>query len=324
MFGPNGVTYSRQQQAAMIEKILVNASGVDVQATTPTVPSDALMGQMVEQTLNSPDGIRKLAFAMHPVLKRRLDYHAIGRNNVLLVDEIAPGDVPYYDLDIPEFGASFMAGRGQPVMHQANVKRVYFPTSAVAAIQQVPYEDITIRRYALFDRAKERVAIAIAITEDDAILGTGGVVETAAENGPNAPAIGAPSLSRNVLAELWGKLTGKQLQVGAYIMHPLQYKEILKWSSNETDQVTMNRIVEHGLIGGYYGVPLLISTRVTPNKVFAITTPDKLGRLPERKAVEVKIFDNVPNLRWDMLGWEQIGVGIFNNAGAAEAVVPVV
>lgn len=295
--------------------------GFDITAGSATVPTNALAGQVIEALLQTPDGMRRLAFAMHPVLKQRLDYHAIGRNNVLIVDDIPTGDVPFYDLDIPEFGAVFLAGRGEPISVQANVRRIQFPTSAVAALQSVPYEDITIRRFPLFDRAKERVAIAIAITEDDAIIGVGGVVETAAAVGPNS-IVSATSLTRNVLAELWKRITRNQLQVGAYIMHPVQYAEILKWSANELDQVTLNRQIETGLIGGYYGVPLLVSNRVNEGKIFAITTPDKLGRLPERKTVEVKIFDHINRLRYDILGWEQIGLGIYNTAGVAEANIP--
>jgi len=307
------------QASARADALMVEAAG------SQTVPENATMGEWIDGVVNSPDGLRKLAFAMHPVLKNRLDYHAIGRNNVLVVDEITTGDVPYYDLDVPEFGAVWIAGRGEPVAVQANVRRVNFPTSAVAALQGVPYEDITIRRFSLFDRAKERVAIAIAITEDDAIIGVGGIVETAAAASAAAginSIVSSPNLNRNVLAELWKRITRNQLQVGSYIMSPVQYAEILKWSANELDQVTLNKQIETGHIGGYYGVPLLVSNRVNEGKVFAVTTPDKFGRLPERKTVEVKVFDNPTKLRYDLLAWEQVGFGVFNTAGVAQADIP--
>jgi hypothetical protein len=324
---PFGVRSASQTDGGFADALTITAAqegGLDVTAASSTVPTDAAQASMIiEGLLHTPDGLRKLAFAMHPVLKNRLDYHAVGRNNVLVVDEIPTGDVPFYDLDIPEFGAVFLAGRGEPIAVQANVRRIQFPTSAVAALQGVPYEDITIRRYALFDRAKERVAIAIAITEDDAIIGVGGIVETSAAVGPNS-IVNAPALTRNVLAELWKRITRNQLQVGAYIMHPTQYSEILKWSTSELDQVTLNRQIETGMLGGLFGVPLIVSNRVNEGKVFALTTPDKFGRMPERKAVEVKIFDHINRMRYDILGWEQIGLGAFNTAGVAEADIPVV
>jgi hypothetical protein len=311
------------QPQSMVVQATEQADVLQVTAESSTVPTNALASQIIDSMIHTPDGLRKLAFAMHPVLKQRLDYHAIARNNVLVVDEIPTGDVPFYDLDIPEFGAVFLAGRGEPISVQANVKRIQFPTSAVAALQGVPYEDITIRRYPMFDRSKERVAIAIAITEDDAIIGVGGIIETAAAVGPNTPVV-APSLTRNVLAELWKRIQRNQLAVGAYIMHPTQYAEMLKWSANELDQVTLNRQIETGWLGGYYGVPLLLSNRVNEGKIFATTTPDKLGRLPERKAVEAKVFDHAPKLRFEILGWEQIGIGVYNTPGVAEADVPAV
>ncbi len=46
-----------------------------------------------------------------------------------------------------------------------------------------------------------------------------------------------------------------------------------------------------------------------------MTTPDKLGRLPERKAVEVAIWDNAPELQYDIIPYEIIGMGIYNCAG---------
>ena len=300
-----------------------NVYGIDIQATSPSVPTTALreVEARFDAELARPDGLRRIAFALHPVLKRRLDYHAIGRNNVLVVDEITTGDVPFYDVDLPEFGAVFLAGRGEPTRVLSNVRRIQFPTSAVAAVQQGAYEDISIRPYPVFDRAQERTASSIAIGEDDAIIGLNGVVDTATNVGPNT-VVAAGSLSRPVIAELAKRILNNQLAFATLLMHPVQYAEIFKWSSNELDQVTLNKVVETGMVGSYLGARLLISTRVDRDRVYALTTADKLGRLPERKAVEVKIFDNVPHLRYDILAWEQIGLGIFNTAGVARADIP--
>ena len=321
MFSVSAAHVSKKQRDAFIDALMKQGSDeISVEATSPSAPTTALLEQKLDQELARPDGLRRIAFAMHPVLKRRLDYHAIGRNNVLVVDEIATGDVPFYDVDLPEFGAVFLAGRGEPVRQFSNVKRIQFPTSPLSAVQQVAYDEIQVRRYPVFDRAKERVAIAIAIGEDDAILGEDGVMDTAAAVGPNGTVSGS-SMNRYVLAELGKRIMNNQLQVAAFLMHPVQYAEIWKWSANELDQVTLNKVVETGMVGGYYGAKLLVSTRCRRDRVYALTTADKLGRMPERKAVEVKIFDNVPHMRYDILAWEQIGVGIFNTSGVAQAAI---
>jgi hypothetical protein len=316
---------NKLQREEFIERLYAAFSGGDsdaisVQATSPSVPPNALkeLETMFEQELARPDGLRRIAFAMHPVLKRRLDYQAIGRNNILVVDELTTGDVPFYDVDIPEIGAIFVATQGEPPHQMAGPERIQFPTSNLAIIESVHYDQIQIRRYPLFDRAKERAAIAIAIGEDDAILGETGVMHTATTVGPNSVVV-ANNLSRFVLAEVGKRIVNQQLVFTTIVMHPIQYAEIWKWSANELDQVHLNRVVETGWMGGYLGAKLLVSTRCKRDSVYGLTSAEKVGHLPERKAVEVKVFDNVPRMRYDILAWEQIGVGIHNTGGVARA-----
>lgn len=314
---------NQKQRNEFIDTLIATSQGLDVKGTSMSVSVPAIntaeqLDAHITAELARPDGLRRIAFAMHPVLKRRLDYQAIGRNNILLVDELTPGDVPFYDIDLPEVGAVFVARNGQPIRQSTDVERIQFPTSNLPIVESVHYEELTIRRYPVFDRAKERAAIAIARSEDDAILSVNGVVHAATVVGPNT-VVGANSLSRYVIAELGKRIVNQQLPFAAILMHPVQYAEIWKWSSAELDQVTLNRIVETGMVGTYLGARLLISTRCKKDSVYALTTADKLGRLPERKSVEVKVFDNVPIQRYDILAWEQVGFGIFNTAGVARA-----
>jgi len=292
------------------------------QASSPTAPINALTAEAFEREFHRPDGFRRVAFAMHDVLKNRLDYQAIGRNNILVVDELTTGDVPFYDLDISEFRAVFAAGQGKPEQTKATSRRIQFPTGKLQIVHKVDYEDIAIKRFPIFDRAKERVAISVAIAEDDAIFGAGGVIPLASSVSANTP-VNATSLSRPVVAELNKRILNQQLMPVTMLMHPVQYAEIQKFSSNELDQVTFNRVTETGGIGHFLGLRLLLSNRMERNKVFVTTTPDKLGRLPERKAVEVKVFDNVPTTEYFFLAWEQVGFGVYNTNGVAVANIPV-
>jgi len=261
--------------------------------------------------LQGPNGLKRVAFAMQQPLKNRLDYVAVGRK-VLLVDELPQGELPVYDLDIPEFGAVKVAARGTAPVHQANIKRVEFPTFPISVDHTIKWEEIQIRRYPAFDRAKERVAISMAIAEDKEIFE---LLKAASDVSPNTPVSVASPLTRTVFADLYGTIAANQLIPGAFLMNPLRFSDILKWDSTDLDQVSLNVLLETGQYGVLYGTRLIVSTKLPSNVVYCVTTPDKLGRLPERKAVEIKIFDNIPQNQYDIVGWEIIGMGIHNTAG---------
>lgn len=278
----------------------------------PSVPQQQMEDAM-SQILSGPNGFRRLAYSMQLPLKTRLDYVSVDRK-VLLVDEMPQGDFPIYDVDIPEFGAVKLAALGSPTTFETNVRRVQFPTFVLGIDEVVKYEDIQVRRYPVFDRAKERVAIAMAIAEDDEFYR---VLQAAAAVSPNT-LYTSSAVTKTVLADMVGELTKNQLVAATVLMNPKQYADLLKFPSNDIDQVTLNTVVETGMFGSIFGLKLIVSTRNPLGKVFMVTTPDKLGRLPERKKVEVKIFDNVPQGQYDIYGWEQIGMGIHNTAGVVE------
>lgn len=67
-----------------------------------------------------------------------------------------------------------------------------------------------------------------------------------------------------------------------------------------------------------------VNTKVARNKIFFyIPKSQKLGKLPQRKAVEVKVFNNISKMEYDILGWEQMGMGVFNTAGVSSYTPPI-
>ena len=256
---------------------------------------------------------RLVEIASHPKGINKM-YVAVGRNRIFLVDEVPQGDVPFYDLDIPEFGAVAIGARGEPPHFMANIKRVQFPTFPITIDHEMKWEEIQVRRYPAFDRAKERVAIAMAIAEDDLIFST---LATAAVNGPNT-SFTASSVTRYALADAFKQILTNQLIIGGVAMNPAQYADILKWNTADLDQVSVNQIIETGLFGSIFGAKMIVSTRCPVGKVFVFSTPDKNGRLPERKGVEVKVFDNIPKAQYDVVGFEQIGIGCHNTSAITQ------
>lgn len=267
-----------------------------------------------------PNGLKRVAYAMQAPLKELLDYHGLGRR-LLKVDPVPQGEFPIYDKDIAEFASVRVANFGTPPMVETRVKRVQFPTMQLARNARVAYEDIQVRRYPIFDRAKERVAISMAIAEDREVFN---LLDVAATVGPNATVkmAAGPFLSRSVFAEAWGTLAANQLQPAQVVMHPKRYADLLKYTQDELDQVTLNTTTETGSIGVFMGLQLLVSTKLPdPDKAFLTSTPDKLGRIPLRKELEVKVFDNAPKTSFNIIGWEVIGFGV-HNSGALIRIEP--
>ena len=259
-----------------------------------------------------PNGLKRVAFAMQKPLKLKLDYVAVGRK-ILLPDELPQGEVPLYDKDIPEFPAVRVGAHGTPPeVHASNkIKRIQFPTFPISINENIKWEELQVRRYPAFDRAKERAAIAGAVAED---LNVFNLLSKAADVGPNDD-IAANYLSRSVIADAKGVIAQNQLIAGAIVINPKQYAEIEKWGSDELDQVTLNTITETGMIGSILGIKLIVSTKMPADTAYVVTTPDKLGRMPIRKSAEVHVFNNIPKTQFDIVNWEQLGFGIHNTHG---------
>jgi len=182
-------------------------------------------------------------------------------------------------------------------------------------------------------RAKERTAIAMAIAEDDEIFK---VVDAAANLPPESADVtaashGAIPVTKAMLADMYGRLAGRQLVPSTYLLHPVRYADILKLNSDTLDQVSLNVILETGQFGVFFGTRMIVTVRMAnlakhtytneylgQNYIYLLTTADKLGRIPERKAVEVKIFDNVKEAQYDVVAWEQIGIGVHNPSGVTK------
>lgn len=306
---------------------LVRKASANVVTASEQEAINAKREQTFNMYWNSPEGVKRIAFAMSGPLKTRLDYVGIGRK-LLMVDTIPAGEIPFYDLDMPEFGAVKIAARGQaPVFEQA-IKRITVPTFEVTVNEVIKKMELSVRRYDVFNRAKERAAISMAIAEDDLVFE---LVKTAAVTGNKTmEEYGGGTVgyvTKADFAEMYGKISERQLITKTYLMGPRVQADILKWNADELDQVSLNIQLETGNFGSIFGVRTVVATRLdqTLKKVdssldgkkpiFALTSPDKLGRMPERKAVEVSIFDNIPKLEFSIVGYEIIGMSIYNCGG---------
>lgn len=270
--------------------------------------------QMFDVIWSQPNRLMKVAQVLQRPLKERVDYYGRGRN-ILLPVEVAVGELPYADKDIPEFAAVVSSYFGGMPIVDTKVRRVYAPTFDIRRAYPVWYAELLIRRYPYFDRAKERVAISIAISEDIEIFK---ILDLASHVGPNEwiDASGVGMFTRSMLADAIGLLESNQLVAASVVIHPKRYADIRKWAGGtELDIVTFNVVTETGRVGTLLGMNLIVSTKCDPDAVYVVTTPDKLGRLFIRKDIEVKVMDHSLRGAYYVIGWENVGCLIHNSYG---------
>ena len=263
---------------------------------------------------SGPNKLYRMAAALKPALKNRIDYYGIGRK-LLMVDEIPVGELPFRDKDIPEFGAVKVAALGNPPLIEYGIRRIVFPTFQLARAYRVSYDDLLVRLFPIFDRAKERVAIATAIAEDKEIFA---LLKLASEVGPNPWVQVTPGspITKGAIFDAAGLLENNQLQAFSLVMNPIRYRELMKGlTSTEIDQVTLNVITETGGIGSAWGMNLLVSTKIDASAIYLTTTPEKLGLIPLRKDFESKVADLPWKSAYYVCSYENIGFGIHNTYG---------
>lgn len=84
----------------------------------------------------------------------------------------------------------------------------------------------------------------MAITEDDQVFA---LLDRAVAAGPNTvfQISGTDaSADRGNFVDLFRTLSSRQLPLGAYVMHPWRYGDVLSWGSADLDQVSLNVIVK--------------------------------------------------------------------------------
>lgn len=267
--------------------------------------------RIIANALQSERGLRRLAFAMTEPLRQRLDYKGIGRK-FLEVDELPQGEVPVYDRDFPEEPAVKISARGVPPLVERWSERIEIPTFEMTTRSALKYQEIEIRRFNALDRAKDKAAFELQIGEDDEIFK---IIDTA--SGLTNAVTSAATVTRNALAAAFAEIEKNRLVVNNILMHASTYKGIRTWGRDDLDPVNQKALLETGLFAHIWGADIYISDRCTSNRVYLMASPKVLGKMPIRKDVEIKPFDNVPLLQLEFIVYEIIGMAIFNSRSVA-------
>ena len=263
------------------------------------------------QALQSPAGLTKIAANMANPVRFRLDYKGIFRK-FAIVEQMPDGVPLIYDKDQPLAPAVKVGKYGAPGLIEMIGKRVELEPFEIASRVKIPYAELYNRRYRALDRAKDRLIEGMELRED--LIGFG-LIEAASALS-NVPVVNVGSgFDRDLMARGFAQVEKNRLPVGAVLMSPFATMGIRRLTYQTLDQVGMQEVRETGYLGSYWGADFYVTDQIPQGTAYALTSPKYLAWMPIRKDVDVIPADDPDNLRLGFVGYELLGMSIFNSLG---------
>lgn len=260
--------------------------------------------------LQTQAGLKKIAANMANPVRFKLDYKGIFRKFVIV--EQMPDGVPLiYDKDLPFVPAVKVGKGGSPRLIEMRGKRVELVAFEIAARPKTPYEELYTRRYRALDRSKDRLIEGMELRED--LIGFG-LIEAASALG-NTPQSTTGILDKDVLAKGYNQVEKNRLVVGSVLMSTYGTMGIRRWTWEKLDQIGLQEVRETGYLGNLWGGDYYVSDQIPAGTVYIMATPKFLGWMPIRKDTDVIPADDPDNLRLGFVGYELLGMTIFNALG---------
>jgi len=311
-------TLTPEKQAAIVRGIMAMAnaiagkpegnSGRSIYESRKLAHNVALKKEAeLSQALQTQVGLKKISANMANPVRFKLDYKGLFRKFVI-VEQIPDGVPMIYDKDQPFVPAVKVGKGGSPRIIEMRGKRVELTAFEIAARPKVPYEELYTRRYRALDRAKDRLIEGMELRED--LIGFG-LIEAASALGNTTQTV-AGILDKDVLAKGYNQVEKNRLVVGSVLMSTYGTMGIRRWTWEKLDQVGLQAVRETGYLGNLWGGDYYVSDQIIAGNVYVMSTPKFLGWMPLRKDTDVIPADDPDNLRLGFVGYDLLGMTIFN------------
>lgn len=264
----------------------------------------------LSQALQSSAGLNKIAANMANPVRFRLDYKGIWRK-FAIVEQIPDGVPIIYDKDQPLAPAVKVGKFGTPRAIEMIGKRVELQPFEIVSRVKIPYSELYNRRYRALDRAKDRLIEGMELRED--LIGFG-LFQTASTL-VNTPVTTTSLFTRDLMGLGFNQIEQSRLAVGSVLMSTAAVMGVRRMQFQDLDQVGMQEVRETGYLGSFWGADFYVTDQIPQGNAFALTTPKYLAWLPIRKDVDVIPADDPDNVRLGFVGYELIGMTVFNALG---------
>lgn len=281
------------------------------------IDKNALTQEMKEaviaQALNTDEGRVALAQAMVEPIRRSLEYQAVGRK-LLLVDELPQGALARYERDVAAI-AHVIARRGAVPDQIQEGEEILVPTFEIAANPQVRLSEIKARRFYIVDRAQIKAKEAIQKEEDANIFSA---LIAAADNRGDQIVTNVGSLAPASLNTAFRFIEQHDLVATKIVLHANQYASIRTFGKDFYDEATTREILTSGLFGHLWTADIHVSSKMDPDTVLVVASPDTVGAFPIRQDITVLPADDPKKLRLGWVIYEEIGIVIINDYAVAK------
>ncbi len=270
--------------------------------------SDSEKEAIIATALETDEGRIALAQSMVEPIRRSLEYQAVGRK-LLMVDELPQGALARYERDVASI-AHIIARRGAVPDQITEGEEILVPTFEIAAYPTIRLAEIKARRFYIVDRAQIKAKEAIQKEEDTNIFNALHAAVDARGQEVTAPGSGLDAASLN---EAFRMIEQHDLVATKIVMHANQYAAVRTFGKNFFDEATTREILTTGLYGHLWTADIHVSSRMDPDKVLVVASPDTVGAFPIRQDITVLPADDPKNLRLGWVIYEEVGIVIVND-----------
>jgi len=265
---------------------------------------------VLTDALQTSAGMKKIAANLANPVRFKLDYKSIFRNFVI-VEQIPDGVPLIYDKDLPTAPAVKIGKSGTSREIEMRGKQVTLQPFEISSRPKLPYSEIYSRRYRALDRMKDRLIEGMELRED--LIGFSMI--DAASTLANTPLNTTGYLDRDTLALGYAQIEQNRLPVASVLMSAFGTSSIRRWQFQVLDQAGMTEVRETGYLGNNWGADYFVTDQIPAGNVYLMTIPKFLGWIPIRKDLDVIPADDPDNLRLGFVGYEFLGMTIFNALG---------
>lgn len=274
--------------------------------------SDDKKEAIIAQALETDEGRVALAQAMVEPIRRSLEYQAVGRK-LIMVDELPQGALARYERDLAAT-AHVVSRRGAVPDQIQEGEEILVPTWEIAANPTIRLSEIKARRFYIVDRAQIKAKEAIQKEEDSQIFkALIAAADNRATNGDPQIVTDIGSLSTTSLNSAFRYIEQHDLVATKIVVHANRYADIRTFGKDFYDEATQREILTTGLYGHLWTADIHVSSRMDPNTVLVVASPDTVGAFPIRQDITVLPADDPKKLRLGWVIYEEVGIAIIND-----------